>query len=110
MIKKPYLWWVIGIGIMVLILSKIDLSNTFLIFSTAKVLYLPLIFLLIIPLVLVMSFRWQYLLKMQQIDYSFKDSQQVYTNGTVLVPLFRVLDAIEQKGEEYQSCQEGGNK
>jgi len=73
MIKKPYLWWVIGIGIMVLILSKIDLSNTFLIFSTAKVLYLPLIFLLIIPLVLVKSFRWQYLLKMQQIDYSFKD-------------------------------------
>lgn len=41
------------------------------------------------------------------IDYSFKDSQEVYTNGTILVPLFRVLDAIEQKGEQYQS---GGNK
>jgi hypothetical protein len=40
------------------------------------------------------------------IDYSFKDSQEVYTNGTILVPLFRVLDAIEQKGEQYQ---EGGN-
>lgn len=38
------------------------------------------------------------------IDYSFKDSQEVYTNGTILVPLFRVLDAIEQKGEQYQSC------
>ena len=37
------------------------------------------------------------------IDYSFKDSQEVYTNGTILVPLFRVLDAIEQKGEQYQS-------
>ena len=37
------------------------------------------------------------------IDYSFKDSQQVYTNGTILVPLFRVLDAINQKGEQYQS-------
>jgi hypothetical protein len=35
------------------------------------------------------------------IDYSFKDSQEVYTNGTILVPLFRVLDAIEQKGEPY---------
>ena len=40
------------------------------------------------------------------IDYSFKDSQEVYTNGTILVPLFRVLDAIERKGKQYQS---GGN-
>jgi len=38
------------------------------------------------------------------IDYSFKDSKEVYTNGTILVPLFRVLDAIEQKGEQYQEC------
>jgi hypothetical protein len=37
------------------------------------------------------------------IDYSFKDTQQVYTNGTILVPLFRVLDAINQNGEQYQS-------
>lgn len=37
------------------------------------------------------------------IDYSFKDKQQVYTNGTILVPLFRVLDAIAQNGEPYQS-------
>jgi len=35
------------------------------------------------------------------IDYSFKDSQEVYTNGTILVPLFRVLDAISQKGQTY---------
>jgi hypothetical protein len=37
------------------------------------------------------------------IDYSFKDDKEVYTNGTILVPLFRVLDAIEQKGKQYQS-------
>ena len=36
------------------------------------------------------------------IDYSFKDKEEVYTNGTVLVPLFRVLDAIAQRGEQYQ--------
>lgn len=40
-------------------------------------------------------------------DYSFKDSKEVYTNGTILVPLFRVLDAIEQKGNQYQTF--GGN-
>jgi len=39
-------------------------------------------------------------------DYSFKDSKEVYTNGTILVPLYRVLDAIEQKGNQYQT---GGN-
>jgi len=38
------------------------------------------------------------------IDYSFKDSKQIYTNGTILVPLFRVIDAITQKGEPYQSA------
>jgi hypothetical protein len=37
------------------------------------------------------------------IDYSFKDSKEVYTNGTILVPLYRVLDALSQKGEPYQS-------
>jgi hypothetical protein len=41
------------------------------------------------------------------LDYSFKDTQEVYTNGTILVPLFRVLDAIIQKGKQYQ---ERGNK
>jgi hypothetical protein len=38
------------------------------------------------------------------IDYSFKDKKEVYTNGAILVPLFRVLDAIAQNGEQYQGC------
>jgi hypothetical protein len=36
------------------------------------------------------------------IDYAFKDEKEVYTNGAILVPLFRVLDAISQKGNQYQ--------
>ena len=36
------------------------------------------------------------------IDYSFKDKEEIYTNGTILVPLYRVLDAIAQNGEQYQ--------
>ena len=35
------------------------------------------------------------------LTYCFKDEQEIYTNGTVLVPVFRVLDAIIQKGENY---------
>lgn len=57
--------------------------------------------------------RLQYITNEEQLkvidfimDYSFKDDKEVYTNGTVLVPLFRVLDAIEQKGNRYQT---GGN-
>jgi hypothetical protein len=34
------------------------------------------------------------------IDYSFKESQE---DGTIVVPLYRVLDALIQKGEPY--CQ-----
>lgn len=36
------------------------------------------------------------------IEYSFKDKHELYTNGAILVPLFRVLDAIVQKGKPYQ--------
>lgn len=35
-------------------------------------------------------------------EYAFKDEKEVYTNAAILVPLFRVLDAILQKGEQYQ--------
>ena len=39
------------------------------------------------------------------IEYSFKDNKEVYSNGAILVPLYRVLDAIAQNGEQYQeSC------
>ena len=37
------------------------------------------------------------------INHSFKDTKEIYTNGTILVPLYRVMDAIIQKGESYQS-------
>lgn len=33
-------------------------------------------------------------------QYSFKDSEQVYTNGTVLIPLFRVQQALEHYFKE----------
>lgn len=35
------------------------------------------------------------------LDYSFKDEEHVYSNGMLLVPLFRVLDAITQEGKPY---------
>ena len=40
-------------------------------------------------------------------NYSFRDTEQVYTNNTIIVPLYRVLDAlimIDQDKIEYREC------
>lgn len=36
--------------------------------------------------------------------YCFTDEKEVYTNGTILVPMFRVIDALRQNGEEYRQA------
>lgn len=36
------------------------------------------------------------------LEYCFFDDEQIYTNGTVLVPMFRVLDALTLDGNPYQ--------
>ena len=33
-----------------------------------------------------------------------KAYHEAYTNGAILVPLFRVLDAIARNGKQYESC------
>ncbi len=40
-------------------------------------------------------------------DYAFRDTEQVYSNNTIIVPLYRVLDAlimIDQDEIEYREC------
>lgn len=37
-------------------------------------------------------------------SYSFRDDKEVYTNGVILVPLFRVIDALRQNGEGYREA------
>jgi hypothetical protein len=38
-------------------------------------------------------------------DYAFADTEQVYTNGTELVPMFRVRQALEDRA--YNGFREG---
>lgn len=41
------------------------------------------------------------------LDYCFNDHEEVYTNNTVLVPMFRVLDALSMIGQKeisYSEC------
>lgn len=40
---------------------------------------------------------WQFLL-----DYSFKDIEEIYTNGSLLIPTFRVKQAIEHYYEDKE--------
>jgi hypothetical protein len=41
---------------------------------------------------------WNFLL-----DYSFKDEEKVYTNGSLLIPTFRVKQAIEHYYEDKEN-------
>ena len=36
--------------------------------------------------------------------YSFKDSDEVYTNGAELIPVFRVEQAFEHYEKEIRNC------
>lgn len=40
-------------------------------------------------------------------DYCFKDIKEVYTNGTILVPMFRVLDALIMINQDKIQYNEG---
>ena len=35
-------------------------------------------------------------------QYSFKDTEEIYTNGAELIPVFRVMQAIEHYIKEWQ--------
>ena len=38
------------------------------------------------------------------LDYAECDYKEIYSNGSLEVPVFRVLDALIQKGKPYQEC------
>ena len=40
------------------------------------------------------------------LDYSFKDEEEVYTNGSLLIPTFRVKQALEHYFEGVKSDDE----
>lgn len=38
------------------------------------------------------------------LEYAFFDHQELYTNGALVVPFARVVDALRQNGEEYREA------
>jgi len=70
--------FLIGIAILLIIILKIDLNKLFSIIYEIKI--NPLLFglLLTLPLILIKSYRWNYLKKNQNINYSVKNSFLIY--------------------------------
>lgn len=75
---KRHFLKIIGILIFVYILFKIDISKTLGVLANIKIDYVLIVFLLSMPSMLVKSWRWQYLLKMQGVDYSLKNAFITY--------------------------------
>ena len=68
----------IGLIIFIFILTKIDFQKIKEIIPAIQVSYLFMAVIFTLLPVAVKAYRWEYLLKMQQIDYSFKDSFMAY--------------------------------
>ena len=43
-------------------------------------------------------------------QYSFKDTEEIYTNGTELIPVFRVMQAIEHYIKEIHNVEDVSDK
>lgn len=79
--KKNQLLKLIGLIIFVFILTKIDFQKIKEIIPTIQLHYLFLAVVFALLPVAVKAYRWKYLLKMQQINYSFKDSFMAYLSS-----------------------------
>jgi len=83
-LKRKWLFQLIGIILFLLILYKLDLRNAISLISEADLGLLGLALALIIPFVLLKSLRWNCLLRLQDIDYSFGSSTQAYLSSMYL--------------------------
>lgn len=73
--------FLIGIVIFILIISRLDLHELILVLNDINYFYLFLGFLLSFPILTIKVYRWNYLMKKQNINYSFKDSFLMYGTG-----------------------------
>lgn len=79
--KNKWFFRLFGIFLFIIILSRIDLTETIKILLNANLIYLAVAFTIVPFVVLIKAYRWQLLMKMQNINYSLKDSVHVYFAG-----------------------------
>lgn len=75
---------IIGIVILAFILYKINIAAVIELLSKTNIRYLIFVFIFAIPVIMLKSWRWCYLLKMQSINYDFKDAFLVYLSSGFL--------------------------
>ncbi len=83
MYKKAYVW-IIGLVIFGFILIKVNISDVLTIFAEIRIFYIVLALLFTIPLIAIKAYRWQCLLKMQNINYDFRAVFLMYLAGMYL--------------------------
>jgi len=81
--KKHYLK-IIGFLILVYIFFKIDISSVVKILAGARIGYIIAAVFLVLPTILIKSWRWKYLLKMQGVNYSLKNAFSSYLLSSCL--------------------------
>lgn len=79
--KNKWFFRLFGIFIFIIILSQIDLTETIKILLNANLIYLAVAFTIVPFVVLIKAYRWQLLMKMQNMNYPLKDSVRVYFAG-----------------------------
>jgi len=73
--------FLIGLTIFIFIVTRLDFNKLILVLSDINYFYLFLAFLLLFPILITKSYRWNYLMKKQNINYSLKESILMYGSG-----------------------------
>ena len=77
-LKNKWIFRSVGLILFAIILSKLNLTKIIALLSNINPFYLALALLLFVPLLVIKTMRWQLLMKVQNIDYSLKDSTIMY--------------------------------
>ena len=80
-LKNKWLLRLFGLFIFFIILLNIDVSKILQILIDTDLLYLSMALALITPQIVMKAWRWQLLMKMQNINYSLKDTSLAYFAG-----------------------------
>ena len=71
----------IGVVVLIVILTRIDFGKLVLLLSRLNPLLFLSVSLIVLPAMFIKSYRWRYLLKLQGVDYSMRNSFISYIGG-----------------------------
>ncbi len=78
---KKLVGYAIGLAVFAFILSRIDISRTAKIILAANPLLVLLASVMVIPMILLESLRWHYILKQLKMDYPFRESFMMFASS-----------------------------